>query len=178
MSDRYQHLMHLKPKQLHNFLEKRGDPPLVRNQIYETVVAQQARKANSNRRDAQVIRWWAPILAPLTNEIKVVRAMQQHDRFNEQRQEVVGAYMEALKKARGWISAAKTLGLTPQGLQQWRVDNGKKKFPNDLTHWTDLVPAKVQDAIREAFDALPYKPRAKRKVPFMREELPSTSDEE
>lgn len=169
MSDRYQHLMHLKPRELHNFLEKRGDPPFIRKQIYDTVVAQQARKANSNRRGAQVARWWEPIAAPLTNEIKVARSMQEYDRFNEERKEVVAAYLLALQKARGWIRAAKTMGLTPQGLQQWRVENGKKPFPNDLTHWTDLVPTKVKDAIRDAFEALPYKPKAKRKVPFSRD---------
>lgn len=167
MSDRYQHLMHLKPRELHNYLEKRGDPPLVRKQIYDTVVAQQQRKANTNRKSAQVAKWWEHIAAPLAAEVRVVRSMQQYDRDNEERREVLDAYMLALHKARGWIRAAKALGLTPNGLQEWRVENGKPKFPNDLSHWSDLVPVRVQDAIREAFDALPYKPRAKRKTPFV-----------
>lgn len=169
MTDRYKHLMHLEPRALHTYLEKRGDPLLLRKQIYETVVAQQKRKANSKRRDYQVIKWWEPIAAPLTNEIKVVRAMQQHDRDNEQRQAVLAAYMAVLCKVRGEIQIAKIQALTPKKLQQRREDDGKQPYPNDLTHWADMVPERIKQQIHEAFDALPYKPKAKRKVPFTRD---------
>lgn len=169
MSDRYKHLMHLDQRELHNYLTKRGDPPLIRQQIFDCVVAQQQRRANSKRRDAQVIRWWEPIAGELTNEIKVVRAMQQHDRGNEQRQEVLAAYMAVLHKVRGEIQLAKVLSLTPNGLQAWRVENGKPRFPNELSHWVDMVPEKIQERIHAAFDGLPYKARAKRKTPFPRD---------
>lgn len=169
MTDRYQHLMHLRPKELHNYLEQRGDPPLLRKQIYATVVAQQERKANNGRRSSQVARQWAHIFVPLRNEIKVVRSMQMYNHWDEQRKEVLDAYMAALKMARGLVVFAKDMSLTPNGYQQWRVDNDKKKHPNDLAHWSDLVPARVQAAISDAFEALPYKPKAKRKVPFTRD---------
>ena len=180
MSDKYQHLMHMSPKTLHTYLEQRGDPPLIRKQIYATVVEQQKRKANSGRRRSQVAMHWAPLFVPLRNEIKAVRSMQMYNDWDERRQEVLAAYMNALLRARGEIVFAKMQQLTPNGYQQWRVDNGKTKFPNDLTHWADLVPAKVQAAISDAFEDLPYKPRAKRKVPFMRDtpEPTSTPDEE
>jgi len=168
MSDRYQHLMHMRPKQLQTYLENRGDPPIVRKQIYDTVVAQQERIANNGRRHSQVVKHWAPLFVPLRNEIKAVRSMQMYNSWDEQRQEVLAAYMQALFYARSAIVFAKHCGMTPHKYQEWRVENGKKKCPNDLTHWVDLVPAKVQAAIADAFEDLPYKARAKRKVPFTR----------
>lgn len=166
MTDRYQHLMHLDPRALHNYLAKRGDPPLVRQAIFDVVTAQQKRRANKSRRNAQLLRWWEPIAAPLTHEIKVVRAMQKHDIDNAQRQEVLSAYMAVLMRVRMEINLAKFHQLTPKGWQSRRVESGKPPYPNGLSNWTDLVPEKVRQQIEQAFDALPYKAKAKRKIPF------------
>jgi hypothetical protein len=161
--------MHMRPKQLQTYLENRGDPPIVRKQIYDTVVAQQERIANNGRRHSQVVKHWAPLFVPLRNEIKAVRSMQAYNPRDVQRQEVLAAYMQALIHARGLIDGAKIHGMTPHKYQEWRVERGKKPFPNDLTHWVDLVPSQVQAAITDAFEDLPYKARAKRKVPFTRD---------
>ena len=169
MTDRYQHLMHLAPKQLHNHLVRKGYPDLVRQSIYNTVTEQQQRKANSKRRGAQIALAWAPLFNPLANEIRTVRSMLLYGRGGEERIDVLNAYLQALLKARGTIYGAKLLGMTPRALQNKRKEEGKPPYPNDLTHWSDLVPVKVQAAINQAFDSLPYKPKAKRKTPFMRE---------
>lgn len=168
MTDRYKHLMHLTPRQLHNHLVRKDYPDLMRQSIYNTVTEQQQRKANSKRRGAQVALAWEPLFNPLANEIRTVRSMR-HYAGSMQRAEVLYAYHEALLKARRIIHAAKMHELTPSKLQKRRQELGKKPYPNDLTHWTDLVPEKVRVAITEAFNALPYKPKAKRKTPFMRE---------
>ena len=169
MTDRYQHLMHLAPKQLHNHLVRKGYPDLVRQSIYNTVTEQQQRKANSKRRGAQIALAWEPLFNPLANEIRTVRSMLMYGRGSEERIEVLNAYLQAMLKARGVIYGAKLLGMTPRALQNQRKEEGKPPYPNDLTHWSDLVPEKVRAAITTAFDSLPYKPKAKRKTPFMRE---------
>lgn len=173
MTDRYKHLMHLPPKQLHNYLVSKGYPDIVRQSIYNTVTEQQKRKANSKRRGAQVALAWEPLFNPLANEIRTVRSMLMYGRGGEERIEVLRAYLAALLKARGIIWGAKTLGMTPRKLQDDRKAEGRAPYPNDLTHWSDLVPDKVRRAITDAFNALPYKPKAKRKTPFMRETVDS-----
>ena len=169
MSDRYLHLMHMTPKQLHNHLTERNLPPLMYKEIYDCVTMQQKRRANNKRRDAQIRLSWDRITGPLTNEIKVIRAMLQYDRENEQRMETLNAYMDVMQRVRSFINMHKYLSQTPRKAQDERVESGKPPYPNDLTHWTDMVPEKVRLSITEAFNALPYRPKAKRKTPFMRD---------
>ena len=178
MKDRYPHLMHLDANQLHNTLMEKYPKmhPYARENIYKTIRSQQARRANNGRRTAQVHKWWADIMAEAQREKKSARASLDHNMSDEDRYEVFKAYLETIKRALGTIKGYKALGMTPKRAQAWRVEEGYKPYPNNLTHWSDLVPEKVRVAITEAFEALPYRAKAKRKVPFERNTMPT--DEE
>lgn len=171
MTDRYRHLMHLDAKQLHNYLMKHyaKAQPLVREEIYKTVREQQLRRANEGRREAQAVKWWADLMTEAQREKRSVRASLEHDKDNAERREVFIAYYEVVKRALDIMKAYKRRGLTPKKAQEERKAMDKPLYPNDLTHWSDLIPAHIKAAITQAFEALPYKPKAKRKVPFMRE---------
>lgn len=171
MKDRYRHLMHLDAKQLHNYLMKHYAKvqPLVRENIYKTVRDQQMRRANAGRREAQAVKWWADLMTEAQREKRSIRASLAHDKDNEQRQEVFIAYYTAVKRALDIMKAYKRRGMTPNKAQAEREEMGKDPYPNGLSHWSDLIPAHIKEAICDAFEALPYKPKAKRKVPFTRD---------
>lgn len=171
MKDRYPHLMHLDAKQLHNYLAKRYAKvqPLVREGIYKTVREQQMRRANNGRREAQVDKWWSAIMTEAQREKLSVRSSLAHDKDNAQRQEVFNAYYAVIKRALETIKTYKARKLTPNMAQEERKAQGKQPYPNDLKHWSDLVPEKIRTAITQAFYDLPHKPKGKRKVPFIRE---------
>lgn len=171
MTDKHRRLMNLDAKQLHNRLVELypNMHPHARNHIYKTVRSQQAQRANQRRRTAQVHKWWADIMVEAQREKRSVRASLDHNMSDEARHEAFKAYYETIKTVLVTIKDFKSLGMTPNKVQAWRIDKNKKPYPNDLTHWSDMVPEKVKDAITEAFNALPYKPKAKRKVPFQRD---------
>ena len=102
-------------------------------------------------------------------EKRSIRSSLAHDTDNAERQEVFIAYYSAIKRALDIMKAYKRRGMTPNKAQAERVEMGKEPYPNDLTHWSDLIPPHIKEAITEAFNAMPYKPKAKRKVPFTRD---------
>ena len=171
MKDSHPHLMHLDARQLHNALMEKypNMHAYAREDIYKKIRSQQARRANNGRRTAQVHKWWADIMAEAQREKRSARASLDHNMSDEDRYALFSAYLEVIKRVLADIKGYKTLGLTPKGVQTWRVENGKKPYPNDLTHWTDMVPEKVRVSITEAFEAQPYKYKAKRKTPFTRD---------
>lgn len=171
MKDRHAHLMHLDAKQLHNYLMEHyaKEPPLVRDSIYKTVRAQQLRRANNGRRTTQVHKWWADMMSEAQREKKSARASLDHNKEDLARQEVYGAYLKTVKTVLDKIKMYKGMKLTPKGVQAKLVKEEKEPYPNNLSHWSDMVPPRVREAITEAFEDLPYKPKAKRKVPFTRD---------
>ena len=178
MKDSHPNLMHLDAKQLHNALMEKYPKmhAYAREDIYKKIRSQQARRANNKRRNAQVQKWWADIMTEAQREKKSARSSLDHNMSDEARYEVFRAYLESIKRVLATIKGYKTLGMTPKKAQAWRIENGHTPYPNDLTHWSDLVPEKVRVAITEAFEALPYRAKAKRKVPFERNTMPT--DEE
>lgn len=162
--------MHLDEKQLHNYLMKHKGhlQPLVREEIFKVVREQQMRRANNGRREAQVNKWWADLMTEAQREKRSVRASLAHDSDNEQRQEVFIAYYAVIKRSLEIMKTYKVRKLTPNMAQDERIAQGKDPYPNDLTHWSDLIPERIRDAITQAFHDLPHKPKAKRKVPFAR----------
>lgn len=171
MTDRYRHLMHLDAKQLHNYLMRHYPKaqPLVRETIFKTVRAQQEQRANAGRREAQAVKWWADIMTEAQREKRSVRASLAYDQDDAARQEVFIAYYEVIKRSLDIMKAYKKRGMTPNKAQEERKAMKKPLYPNDLTHWSDLIPPNIKAAITEAFEALPYKHKAKRKVPFERD---------
>jgi hypothetical protein len=163
--------MHLDARQLHNALMEKypNMHPYAREHIYKTIRSQQARRANHGRRKAQVQKWWADIMAEAQREKRSARASLDHDSGDEARYEAFSAYLAVIKRVLADIKGYKSMGLTPKRAQAWRIENNKKPYPNGLTHWTDMVPEKVRLSITEAFNALPYRAKAKRKTPFMRD---------
>ena len=171
MKDSHRHLMHVDARNLHNALVEKypNMHPYAREHIYKTIRSQQARRANHGRRKAQVQKWWADIMAEAQREKRSARASLDHNMSDEARYEAFSAYLEVIKRVLADIKGYKSLGMTPKRAQAWRIENNKKPYPNGLTHWTDMVPEKVRLSITEAFNALPYRPKAKRKTPFMRD---------
>ena len=43
-----------------------------------------------------------------------------------------------------------------------------KNAPNNGEHWTDFVPTHIKQRVVAMFDAIPYTPKARRKIPFER----------
>lgn len=173
MKDKFPHLMRMTPTDLHNYLMDRFEGERqanVRQHIYDTVLAQQNRKRNAKRQRHQVMTAWQTILMQAQIERRTVRSALGYDSGDAERTEAFEAYLAVIHKTLDLIRDYKRQGLTPKGVQEKRKKDNQTQYPNDLTHWSDLVPDKVQRAIKDAFASLDYKPKARRKQPFKRTE--------
>lgn len=126
------------------------------------------RVAKINR--AQQVLYWSALMRPLRAEINSVRAGLKYGESDEARSEAFEAYLKVLVKLDGMLAPHYTnKGQTPGQLAKEKNASGKgSPITNNGAHWTDWVPQHIKNAIAQAFDDLPYKPKAKRKVPFKR----------
>ena len=114
-----------------------------------------------------LFRSWDKLLKPLRYEINNVKVGRAYDLEDASRVEAFDAYllvMETLLKR--FAQPMKALEVTPIQLAM------EKDLPNNGEHWTDWIPEKIKARIAIAFEALPHKLRAKRKVPFQRLSTP------
>lgn len=157
----------LTPNALHQRLLKERVHPAemqaIKDEVAELKEAQRVDKITRTQRKAE----WDKVLKPLRYELNNAKVGRAYDLDDESRVEAFDAYilvMETLLSR--FAQPMKLLEATPI---QLALDKG---LPNNGEHWTDWVPEKIKTKIAIAFEALPHKTRAKRKVPFQRLSTP------
>jgi hypothetical protein len=153
----------LTPNALHQRLLKERIHPAEMQAIKDEVaLAKEAQRVDKITR-SQRKNEWDKVLKPLRYELNNAKVGRAYDLDDESRVEAFDAYilvMETLLSRFAQPLAA--LEHTPIQLAL------EKGLPNNGEHWTDWVPDKIKTKIAIAFEELPHKTRAKRKVPFQR----------
>ena len=157
----------LTPNALHQRLLKERIHPsemdAIKTEVAQAKEAQRVDKITRTQRKAE----WDKLLKPLRYEINNVKVGRDYDPTDEARVEAFDAYLLVLETLlKRFAQPMKALEATPIQLAM------EKDLPNNGEHWTDWIPEKIKARIAVAFEALPHKLRAKRKVPFQRLSTP------
>lgn len=156
MGYRYTKYMKLSANQLHNALVDRGLTPLEMESIKRIVAEQKEHKRSKGAHKRQMDLQWGEFLAPLIHERKTVRSIMRYKGAPE-RAEALELYLAVLDKVQDRLYL----------LQREKNQTPLQIYP-ERTHWSDYVPQRIRDEVCDAFNAIPYKPKAKVKVPFLR----------
>jgi hypothetical protein len=148
--------MKLSANQLHNALVERGMNALEMESIKRIVAEQKEHKRSEGAHKKQMDLHWGEFLAPLIHERKTVRSIMRY-KGSPERAEALQAYLAVLDKV------LEKLYL----LRRERNQTPLQLHP-DRTHWCDYVPQRIRDEVSNAFHAIPYKAKAKVKIPFAR----------
>lgn len=117
---------------------------------------------------------WLDLLQPLRYELNSARVGAKYrtgtDVPDAAREEAFAAYIDVMERLlRKFELPSSILDNTPTQLAHEKNATGKGSPINNAgAHWTDWVPAHIKSAIAQAFNDMPHKPKAKRKVPFQR----------
>ena len=153
----------LKPNDLHQRLLKERIHPAemdaIKTAVAEAKEAQRVDKITRTQRKAE----WDKVLKPLRYELNNAKVGRAYDLDDEARVEAFDAYILVLETLLSrFAQPLSALDATPIQIAL------EKGLPNNGEHWTDWVPDKIKTRIALAFEAIPHKTRAKRKVPFQR----------
>ena len=153
----------LKPNDLHQRLLKErlhpADMQRIKDEVTATKEAQRIDKITRTQRKIE----WDKVLKPLRYELNNVKVGRAYDLDDAERVEAFDAYILVMVTLLSrFAQPLASLDATPI---QLALDKG---LPNNGEHWTDWIPDKIKTRIAVAFEALPHKTRAKRKVPFQR----------
>jgi len=153
----------LKPNDLHQRLLKERIHPAemqrIKDEVAEAKEAQRVDKITRTQRKAE----WDKVLKPLRYELNNAKVGRAYDLDDEARVEAFDAYVLVLETLLArFAQPLSALDATPIQIAI------EKQLPNNGEHWTDWVPDKIKTRIALAFEAIPHKTRAKRKVPFQR----------
>jgi hypothetical protein len=164
---KYAHLMKLTHNELHAKLVDRGLPQAISQQIEQIVAEQKETSRIKKIKRAAHAKLWDAILKPLRSEIRSTRgSLIYNDAHNDDDQErrAAFAYYETvlLKIQRQLNDIKKALDATPSEAAN------EASIPNKGEHWSDWIPTHIKAKTTALFDAIPHKPRAKRKIPFER----------
>lgn len=168
MGYKYEHLMKLTPKQLHNHgerMKKKGVHAIIVAERLRVVSEQKALKRKRQLHAAQMRSQWGIIMIPLMREKKTVRSLllYKNSKSHEERKLALEGYMLVIEKVeeklRDIMRTQPEPGENP--LTPMRHDNTKK-------HWTDYVPQHIKDRVCLLFEAIPHYPKMKVKHPFPR----------
>ena len=165
MDTSYKHYMKLTPNQLHTRLLKRKTPPMQAEHIKKIVAEQQAERKSENARTKQLTRLWREFMQPLEAERDNVQGMLRYKgcENDEARRDALEAYLTVLNALK-----AKMINHCKQDRKTPTMIASDKNLPNDGTHWTDWIPAKIKGRVLDLFDQIERKPKAKIKIPFQR----------
>lgn len=165
----YESYLRLSANQLHMKLTKRKLHPAEINKIKDTVAQMKEnirvdKITRANRRTE-----WTKVLAPLRYELNSAKVGRNYNGDTcPQRIEAFDAYIAVMEKLNAMLARpAKLLEKTPIQIAT------AKNLPNNGEHWTDWVPHRIKTPIHDAFMAIPHKPKAKRKIPFLRTVTPN-----
>jgi hypothetical protein len=153
----------LKPNDLHQRLLKERIHPADMQRIKDEVAdAKESQRIDKITR-AQRKNEWDKVLKPLRYELNNAKVGRAYDLDDDERIEAFDAYILVMETLLSKFAAPLALlEATPIQLAL------EKALPNNGEHWTDWVPDKIKIRIAVAFEAIPHKSRAKRKVPFQR----------
>jgi hypothetical protein len=166
----YESYLRLTANELHMHLtkQKRQLHPAEITKIKNDVAAMKEamrvdRITRANRRTE-----WTKVLAPLRYELNNAKVGRNYNGDTcPHRIEAFDAYIAVMEKLIAMLKhPAKVLEKTPIQMAT------AKNLPNNGEHWTDWIPQRIKTPISEAFEAIPHKAKAKRKVPFLRTVTP------
>ncbi len=164
MDTPYKHYIKLTPNQLHARLVARKTPPMQAEFIKKTVAEQQALLKSENARTIQLKRIWREFMSPLEAERDNVQGMLRYKGSeNDERREALEAYLTVLNSLK-----ARMVNHCKQDRKTPTMVASDKDLPNDGTHWTDWIPAKIKGRVLDLFEQIERKPKAKIKIPFER----------
>ena len=167
----YPSLMKLKKRELENHfaaLLNKGTPRLMVNSMRDIVLTQKEKLRRQRIHETQQNILWGDVLKPLQAERRNARASLKYERGNEfpdvnPRREAFEAYALVLAELYNRVTQLKNDGdFTPSTYAK------AKNLPNHGVHWADFIPTRIKLRINTLFDAVPYTPKAKRKIPFER----------
>lgn len=165
----YESYLRLTANQLHMKLTKRKLHPAEINKIKDEVAQMKEnirvdKITRANRRTE-----WTKVLAPLRYELNSAKVGRNYNGDKcPHRIEAFDAYIAVMEKLNAMLAhRAKVLDKTPIQIAT------AKNLPNNGEHWTDWVPHRIKTPIHDAFMAIPHKPKAKRKIPFLRTVTPN-----
>jgi hypothetical protein len=156
MGYRYTKYMKLSANQLHNVLADRGLSPPEMESIKRIVAEQKEHKRSEGAHKKQMDLQWGEFLAPLIHERKTVRSIMRY-KGSPERAEALQAYLAVLDRVQEKLYL----------LQREKNQTPMQIYP-ERTHWSDYVPQRIRDEVSDAFNAIPYKAKAKTKIPFLR----------
>jgi len=169
MDTSYKHYIKLTPNQLHARLVARKTPPYQAESIKKIVAEQQAMLKSENARTKQLTRLWREFMSPLEAERDNVQGMLRYKGSeNDERREALEAYLTVLNSLK-----ARMVNHCKQDRKTPTMIASDKNLPNDGTHWTDWIPAKIKGRVLDLFEQIERKPKAKIKIPFERLVPPS-----
>jgi hypothetical protein len=156
MGYQYTKYMKLSANQLHNALVDRGITPLEMESIKRIVDEQKEHKRSEGAHKRQMDLQWGEFLAPLIHERKTVRSIMRYKGSTE-RADALEAYLAVLDRVQEKLY-----------LLRREKNQTPLQIHPERTHWSDYVPQRIRDEVCDAFSAIPHKPKAKTKVPFLR----------
>jgi len=165
MDTPYKHYLKLTPNQLHARLVARKTPPYQAESIKKIVAEQQALLKSENARTKQLTRLWREFMQPLETERDNIQGMLRYkgSENDEARRDALEAYLTVLNALK-----AKMINHCKQDRKTPTMIASDKDLPNDGTHWTDWIPAKIKGRVLDLFEQIERKPKAKIKIPFER----------
>ena len=158
----YRHYMKLTANELIEKLNKRKMHPAAMGKIMQIVEEQKEELRVLRGKNFQFSRMWEELMAPLKYERKVVRALLRYP-ASEERRVALEAYWQVLDKQVGKM----TLQQRARDFTPYQIAKAAN-FPNNGEHWSDWVGISTKMRIKELFNAIPPKLKAKKKLPFER----------
>jgi len=156
-------------RELQNLLTKRNTPAPQQRAIMERIDNQRGGKKSANATRRTHNELWGAVLNPLRYERNNVKSGLNYAASQERRLAMEG-YLVVLNEITARLEHdAKQYTHTPGQLARERNKARRgSPIPNAGIHWTDWVPTHIKLRVSNLFDAIPYTPRAKRKLAFER----------
>lgn len=159
---RYRHYMHITENELINRLQKRKLHPSARAEIIRIVAEQKHQLRVERGKNHQHTRMWEELMTPLKYERKQVASLLNYNGGAE-RDLALRKYWALLDSTIGKM----TLAQRAREFTPYQIAEAANR-PNKGVHWTDWITPTKKLEITALFDAIPHKPKAKKKLPFER----------
>jgi hypothetical protein len=157
--------LRMSERTLRKHLAKRKLPLGYAENLISQVMSERHKKFAHLARDTQHARLWGDLIAPAKAERRIVQRMLGLDLANNspERTLALEAYLMVLDAIIGRLTLkANTSEETPSKLAAGR------NLPNKGEHWTDWMPQKKIDLIKDYFAQIPYIKGVRQKTPFER----------
>ena len=159
---RYKHYMHLTENELLNKLSKRKLHDSAKSEIIRIIAEQKHILRVQRGKNHQHNRMWEELMAPAKYERKMVASLLKYQGGAE-RDFALRKYWSLIDSTLGKMQMAQhAKEFTPYQIAE------AMNRPNKGVHWTDWITPTKKLEIASLFDAIPHKPKAKKKLPFER----------